>query len=576
MSFSAGQNLNLAFAQSLVFRHTVRDGEIIEAILPKNLAFLRRETEVFEPNNIPGSCTITSHRAVMRRLSDSRFTTDWLASASLYNNKTMVTEGLIFSVFNETSGLPLNIRVPKNANDNCVMNNCTSFSRSWLPASTFNTSVSVPLPTNKFERHSPDVPSYSMFARFNFDELPKAKYVLEQLKEGVEDVENVRNDLSPSNLAILCLPLLMAIPPLSLLEPASDATIAWYAFATDILAAIPLMIKGIEMVLFYRKATPKMISTLSLAGEKFQIFEMWYIRCKPPIGRVGQDGVTIVAITFWIMVASTYVEFLFWREKRHRQGLLKKFEDDIERLPDAETMNTTADDTDGILKRILHSCFRGRRKYFALFSVILTIELFIVICEWVSPDKIYILNTLTAITLVVFRAVLVKRFRQFMQWRFWVGVVLGFLTGPVYLLIHAFEGIRKSDRWEVIAEGCNFGFGFLALTLHILIVPRGAMDKRWYSQATDAFVFPWVYGISVILIHAIRSEASDREVWRFGCHAFALGMLFGPLGLLFKRCFPECMERKRARHNFFGGLIYGTIFGTSVIAFAANALRQVD
>ena len=121
---------------------------------------------------------------------------------------------------------------------------------------------------------------------------------------------------------------------------------------------------------------------------------------------------------------------------------------------------------------------------------------------------------------------------------------------------------------------CNFGFGFLALALQILI-GRGAMDVRWYSQATDAFVFPWVYGISVILIHEIRSEASDREVWRFGCHAFALGMLFGPLGLLFKRYFPECMEHKRARRNFFIGLIYGTSFGTSVIVFAANALPDV-
>ena len=96
MSFSAGSNLNLADVQSLVFYHTGRDNEIIKAILPKNLALLGSEPEVFEPSNISGSCTITSHRAVMRRLSDSRFSTDWLASTSLYNNMSMVTEGLIF------------------------------------------------------------------------------------------------------------------------------------------------------------------------------------------------------------------------------------------------------------------------------------------------------------------------------------------------------------------------------------------------------------------------------------------------------------------------------------------------
>ena len=54
-----------------------------------------------------------------------------------------------------------------------------------------------------------------------------------------------------------------------------------------------------------------------------------------------------------------------------------------------------------------------------------------------------------------------EKFRQFMQWRFWVGVVLGFLTGPVYLLIHVFEGIRKSSKWEVIAEGSTLDLDFL-------------------------------------------------------------------------------------------------------------------
>ena len=248
---------------------------------------------------------------------------------------------MIFSVFNETTGSPLNISLPKNSNHNCVMNNCTSFSHSWLPASTFNTSVSVPPPMNKNETLFLSAPFYSIFARFNFDEFPAAKEFLKKLKKGVDDVENVRNDLSPSNLAILCLPLVMAVPPLSLLGPASDAIIAWYAFATDILAAIPLMIKGIEMVLLYKKASPRMVSTLGLVGEKFQIFEMWDIQCRPPEGRVAQDGVTIVAVAFWFMVASTYVEFLFWREMRYREGRLKEFEDNTERLSEIEPMNST-------------------------------------------------------------------------------------------------------------------------------------------------------------------------------------------------------------------------------------------
>ena len=145
------------------------------------------------------------------------------------------------------------------------------------------------------------------------------------------------------------------------------------------------------------------------------------------------------------------------------------------------------------------------------------------------------------ITLVVYRAVLVKRFRQLIQWRYWVGVVSGFVTGPVYLLIHAFENVRKSDEWELITEGCNAGFGFLALTISIVYRRRLRLRNN-YKQMPEFFIPLWVYGASVILTHAIRSEASDRKAWLFDCHGFTLGMLFGPFGLLFKRCIPECVR----------------------------------
>ena len=158
---------------------------------------------------------------------------------------------------------------------------------------------------------------------------------------------------------------------------------------------------------------------------------------------VDRDGVSIVAVAFWFMVASTYVEFLFWREMRYREGRLKKFEDNTERLCDIEPMNSIAGETDSTLKRISRICFRGRRKYFAVFSVILTVEFIVLITSMQSSEMVHVVRIyrivpiLTAITLVVFRAILVKRFRQFMQWRFWVGVVFGFVTGPVYLLVHA-------------------------------------------------------------------------------------------------------------------------------------------
>ena len=66
------------------------------------------------------------------------------------------------------------------------------------------------------------------------------------------------------------------------------------------------------------------------------------------------------------MVTSTYAEFLFRREKRHRGGRLKEIEDDIERLLDMELANSAAGETNCALMRILRSCFRACHKDFAV------------------------------------------------------------------------------------------------------------------------------------------------------------------------------------------------------------------
>ena len=167
----------------------------------------------------------------------------------------MVTKGTLFSLQNQESSSSRSIRVLRNATDNCASRKCTSFSLLWLPASTFNTSVSVTLRSEGRDSRVA-TSSYSMFPRFTFNEIPGVQKVLQRLKDCAEELDNVRKDSSPSNLAILCVQIVMAIPPLSLLESASDAAIARYAIATDTLAALPLMIKGVEMILVPENASP--------------------------------------------------------------------------------------------------------------------------------------------------------------------------------------------------------------------------------------------------------------------------------------------------------------------------------
>ena len=93
--------------------------------------------------------------------------------------------------------------------------------------------------------------------------------------------------------------------------------------------------------------------------------------------------------------------------------------------------------------------FEGRRKYCILFSVSFTIEFCVLVTQEQrirSFRHSFIVDIMMAITLIVFRAVFAKRFHQIVQWKFWAGMVLGFIAGPIYLLIHTFESVRKSDE----------------------------------------------------------------------------------------------------------------------------------
>ncbi len=99
-------------------------------------------------------------------------------------------------------------------------------------------------------------------------------------------------------------------------------TTACYVFATDILAALPLLIKSIELVIVYPMTTVKMYSTLSMTGEKYSVYERWYTQCYPPVGLSQKAGTIIISVALWFMMASLYAEFAFWRAIQYRDGRL--------------------------------------------------------------------------------------------------------------------------------------------------------------------------------------------------------------------------------------------------------------
>ena len=129
---------------------------------------------------------------------------------------------------------------------------------------------------------------------------------------------------------------------------------------------------------------------------------------------------------------------------------------------------------------------------------------------------IRIVPILSAIALVVFCAVLVKRFRQFIQWKFYVSIVFGFPAGLVNLLVHAFENVRKTVAWEVMEEGYIATNGFL----------RWLFMKRFLTESLPPFRPPLTLSLydlrrlkvrkpCMLLLQGIESMSLHSMSWKF-------------------------------------------------------------
>ncbi len=525
------------------------------------------KTSVVDPAGIPGHCNITIDRGVVER--NLRV---YLMDAELqYEGNPLMTTGSIISLWRKRKyrhgfGMrPFWVHLPRNHSNECQGNNCSRapYETMWLPASTFGTAV--PYKGNSTQH-------YSMFAKWDFEQIPGINKMMVKLRTSVSHLENVGDDLSPSNIAILSLPLLMAIPPISLLEHVSSVATAWYVFATDILAALPLLIKGIELVIVYPKTKVHMYSTLSMTGKKYGVYERWFTQCYPPVGMTQTAGTIIISVALWFMMASSYCEFAFWRAVQYRLGRWNNIDVvgsnviDEEREEVNESNPSDSKQTSsswharhrihilGIVFLILLALFissiaarliniRSNSRFFLQFNG----SLFFIASGTVKWG--------TIIALITFHMIATNRVSHLRFLWFLAGIVFGIVGGPLYLLLHLMKSVRESKNWDDVSCGANVGMAFLGTCLALF----------FGSFLPFHVAFVWLYGGAIIALHAIRSLPRDRVRWRYGLNGFAAGMLFGPFGIYFRRCFPETMNDKQARANFHGGSGFGVIFLLTVV-----------
>lgn len=152
---------------------------------------------------------------------------------------------------------------------------------------------------------------YELFVDWDMKDVPGMAEVNSELDNEVQNVYNVRSDVSISNTAILFLPVIMSIPPIFVLRTVSDLTTLWYVFATDIVAVLPLLIKGVELVhVSVKPINIDHLKSYSLLGKNINFFEVYITSCTEYADFTRSTGVDLIALRIWIILPSILVDIL--------------------------------------------------------------------------------------------------------------------------------------------------------------------------------------------------------------------------------------------------------------------------
>lgn len=121
-----------------------------------------------------------------------------------------------------------------------------------------------------------------------FDENPA---LVEALRLNAIAVDQAEDAVTPSNIAILALPMVMSLIPVAFLADLNTCAMLWYIVFTDVFSAVPFLIKGIELL---DSTTTKRgeIVAYHMGNETLSQMEVWAAECK------GRDSFRVLGILF--------------------------------------------------------------------------------------------------------------------------------------------------------------------------------------------------------------------------------------------------------------------------------------
>ena len=171
------------------------------------------------------------------------------------------------------------------------------------------------------------------FSPMSFAENPSIRQALEKADTSQQQVANV---LLTSTLAILFLPLLLTLIPISCFSYVTTIQMTGYILLTDILTVAPIGIKGIELLVIHNKRFRAVVVRMTSDFNRNGVFpeaassESWGCECRTE-DRVGRIGAAFLVIALLAFVLGTTLELVTFQYVRRRRKL-KTFSSDTVRV----------------------------------------------------------------------------------------------------------------------------------------------------------------------------------------------------------------------------------------------------
>lgn len=155
------------------------------------------------------------------------------------------------------------------------------------------------------------------FFRVNTRKGPAMRHVLQKSNKVVQ---NVQDSIAISNVAILILPAVLTLLPISFMEYVSTRALLVNIVFTDIIPVLPLAVKGIELIdsgrKFHTGCTAYTIGTENRASE-LAVVEIWCAKCAM-YPKIMKKGVAFLASAIAVMILGIWIELTAYRLLRRR------------------------------------------------------------------------------------------------------------------------------------------------------------------------------------------------------------------------------------------------------------------